>query len=105
MGELVLIIDDYARVRKSLRDLFESVGFTCHEAENGAEAVKHASDVKPDIIILDFSMPRMNGLEAAPLLRKSLPRTPIILYSVHTNQTLANLATNGVISAVVSKQE
>ncbi len=79
----VLLVDDFASVRIILREMFERAGFSvCAEAENGAEAIVLAEMHKPDLIILDHSMPIMGGLEAAPTLRRILPTTAIILFSI-----------------------
>ncbi len=84
VGKTVLIVDDNATIRKILADAFLSDGFkTCGEAENGKEAIELARQIKPDVITLDLSMPIMNGLEAASELRKILPNTPIILFTLH----------------------
>ena len=71
----VLLVDDSATVREAVRPLFDShPNFeVCGEAEHGREAVEKAPSLRPDLIILDLSMPVMNGLEAAPLLIKILP--------------------------------
>ena len=52
-----------------------------HEAVDGADAVDKAKNSNPDLIILDLSMPRMNGLDAATILKSDLPETPIILFT------------------------
>ena len=57
----------------------------CGEAIDGLDAIDKAQTLKPDLIILDASMPRMNGIEAAPKLKKLLPETPIILFTFHEN--------------------
>ena len=65
-------------------EAFISSGFdSCVHAENGAHALVQAEKVKPSVIILDLSMPVMNGLEAAPRLRQILPETPIVLYTLY----------------------
>ena len=84
---------------------FESAGFSCSEAENGAEALAAVEKSKPDLIVLDLSMPVMNGLQAAPLLRKKVPQAPILMYTMHVTKELAHLATEVGVSAVVSKDE
>ena len=104
MTKSVLLVDDHELVRSLLRESFESAGFVCGEAENGAHAVAQAEQLRPDLIVLDLSMPVMNGLEAAPLLKKKLPRTPIILFTMHTSEVLTQVATAAGIAAVVSKQ-
>lgn len=101
----VLLIDDSAAVRKSLCTMFESIGFECSESENGAEAVQHAGRLKPDLIVLDFSMPVMNGLEAAPLLKKILPLTPIIMFTLFANPEFAKKAVAAGVTALCGKDE
>jgi DNA-binding NarL/FixJ family response regulator len=75
----VLLVDDNSVVRSLVRQLFElEPDFEISgEAENGRDAVEKAENLKPDVIILDLSMPVMTGLDAAPLLRKLLPDTRI----------------------------
>jgi DNA-binding NarL/FixJ family response regulator len=81
----ILIVDDFEPMRKAVRALFESEsGFdVCGEAVDGYDAIQKAQELKPDLIILDLSMPRMSGIEAAPILKKMLPQTPIILLTSH----------------------
>ena len=85
MSNRVLLVDDNELIRKTTREMFESAGYICDEAENGAEALDRVSIFHPDLIVLDLAMPVMNGLEAAPLLRKKLPFTPIILFSLYAD--------------------
>ena len=88
-------------------EAFVSSGFdSCVHAENGAKALVEAERVKPSAIILDLSMPVMNGLEAAPRLRQILPETPIILYMLYEPLKLveADVSRMG-ISLVASKGE
>ena len=81
-SKTVLIVDDSAAIRDELREEFTLHGFTvCAEAENGRQAIEQARDNHPRLIILDLSMPLMNGLDSAPELRKILPDSPIILYT------------------------
>jgi len=103
----VLLVDDNAVVRFSVRRLFESQpDFEISgEAENGSEAVEQAEKLKPDLIILDLIMPVMNGLDAAPLLKKLLPDTPIILFTQEQATQVERLAQAADIDAVVSKSE
>lgn len=104
MVRRVLIVDDHHVVRRGLRLAFESKGFTCGEAENGAEAVEQAEQVQPDLIVLDLSMSVMNGLQAAPLLKRRLPQTQIILLTMHATNQLGQILPAG-ISAVISKDD
>ena len=113
--KLVLLVDDNAVVRFSVRRLFESQPEfeISGEAENGSDAVQQAEKLKPNLIILDLIMPVMNGLDAAPLLKKLLPDTPIILFTQEqaTQFTqeqatqVERLAQAAGIDAVVSKSQ
>jgi DNA-binding NarL/FixJ family response regulator len=103
----VLVADDNAVVRSFVRQLFESQpDFEISgEAENGSDAVEKAEKLKPDLIILDLIMPVMTGLDAAPLLRKLLPDTPIILFTQQEGGEVERLARAAGINAVVSKSQ
>jgi DNA-binding NarL/FixJ family response regulator len=87
-----------------LHRLFLSDGFkTCAEAENGKEAIELAERIHPDVIILDVSMPVMNGSEAAPRLRQLFPKTPIILFTQFEDSLSKTDASNAGISCVLPK--
>jgi DNA-binding NarL/FixJ family response regulator len=107
MARSVLIVDDSPVVRQALRRLFASeAGFDAFaEAANGREAIQKAEDVHPDLIVMDFSMPEMNGLEATRLLRKVLPLVPIILYSAYSDALAEDDARGAGVSALVSKSD
>jgi DNA-binding NarL/FixJ family response regulator len=64
----------------------------CGEAADGQEAVEKAATLRPDLIVLDITMPRMNGLEAACAILKSRPDTPILILSVHRSRQLVEEA-------------
>lgn len=102
----VLIVDDHAHIRRATRAIFENEpGFTvCGEAIDGRDAIEKARELRPDLIILDFSMPVMNGLEAARLLKKILPDVPVIMLTAHENAFSELVARAAGISAVVSKE-
>jgi two-component system nitrate/nitrite response regulator NarL len=103
----VLLVDDSATVRRAVRPLFDShpkfrvVG----EAEHGREAVEIAPKLQPDLIVLDMSMPVMNGLEAAPLLVKHLPRVWIILFTSYYLPEVERLSRAAGIHAIVPKDK
>jgi DNA-binding NarL/FixJ family response regulator len=103
----ILIVDDNFGVRSLVRQLFElEPDFEISgEAEDGRAAVEKAESLKPDLIILDLSMPVMTGLDAAPLLRKLLPDTRIILFTVQEGPEVEQLARAAGIHAVVSKNQ
>jgi two-component system, NarL family, nitrate/nitrite response regulator NarL len=101
----VLLVDDNAMVRSAMRPLFDSHSKfeVCGEAEHGREAIEKASNLRPDLIVLDMSMPVMNGLEAAPLLVKILPNVSLILFTTHDFPELQQVAHAAGIHAVVLK--
>lgn len=83
MAKTVLVADDSASVRLTVRLLLERrhKRLVVREAVDGADAVEKARKSKPDLILLDLAMPRLNGAEAATLLKKDSPETPIILFT------------------------
>ena len=105
MPKCILLVDDNAAIRQTLRTVFEETSGweVCGEAENGREAIEKARKLKPDLIVLDLSMPIMSGLEAAPVLRRMLPTVPIILFTLHGSKFLERDARSAGVTAVVSK--
>jgi CheY-like chemotaxis protein len=101
----IFVVDDSSSVRSMVRQLFESET-NCEivgEAENGRDAVAKAAFAKPDLIVLDLNMPVMGGLDAAPFLRKVLPDTRLILFTVSQGQEVEQQALAAGIQTVVSK--
>jgi CheY-like chemotaxis protein len=80
----VLIADDSASVRVSVRLLLESrhKELVVREAVDGMDAVEKAKKSKPDLILLDLAMPRLNGAEVAAVLKNEMPETPVILFTL-----------------------
>jgi DNA-binding NarL/FixJ family response regulator len=102
----VLLIDDGDAVRDVIRIFLEKRGFqVCGEAADGVEAIEKAKALKPDLIILDLAMPRMNGIEAASILSSIMPSVPIILLTMYGDFMGASLAAATGIKAVVSKTD
>src|SRR5260370_17925650 len=86
----ILIADDHDLVRRGVKALIESPpGWEiCDEAHTGREAVAKAEQTKPDVVILDITMPELNGLEAAKSIQKVSPGTEILILSVHNSDHL-----------------
>jgi two-component system chemotaxis response regulator CheY len=101
----VLIVDDNAYIRQALCELFqrEADFEVCGEAENGKEAIEKGQELRPDLIVLDLSMPVMNGLDAARILKRLMPTVPLIMYSAFGDRLVENQARLIGISEVVSK--
>ena len=80
----ILIADDHEAVRRGLRSAVVSAGWDlCGEAAHGKEAVEKVQELNPDLIILDLSMPVMNGLDAAREIRKKAPNVKIVGFTMH----------------------
>ena len=106
MMKCILLVDDNAIVRRAIRDVFEASGYLiCGEAENGKEAIEQAEKLHPDLIVLDLSMPVMNGLEAARILKHKMPEVALILFSNYADVLHEEDARATGISAVVSKDK
>ena len=86
----VLLADDHDLMRRGIRDLLEedSSFEVCGEASNGREAVELALRLKPDVVVLDLTMPEKNGLETIQQLRKELPQTELLVFSMHDSDEL-----------------
>jgi len=107
MRKTVLIADDNAFVRTALYEIFEREPdlHVCAVAENGREAIEEACRLHPDLIVLDISMPVMNGLEAARVLRQMMPTVPLVLYSASPDAVSEQAARTIGISGLISKSE
>ncbi|HEV2520889.1 MAG TPA: response regulator transcription factor [Candidatus Acidoferrales bacterium] len=90
MALKILVVDDHDLMRLGVRALLgEHEGWEiCGEARNGREAIEKTEQLKPDIVILDITMPEMNGLEAARRIRKTFPSVEVLILSVHYSDQL-----------------
>ena len=81
----VLVVDDVESERTAVRTAIESrTKFrVCGEASNGVEAIRQANELRPDLVLMDLAMPQMNGLEAAKVLRITMPTVPVVLLTLH----------------------
>lgn len=93
----ILLADDHDIVRRGLRELLEQhAGWTvCAEAANGRDAVELAIEHRPQVTILDLTMPELNGLEATRRIRQAVPETEVLVFTMHESEELLR----GVLSA------
>ncbi len=105
MQQKVLIVDDNAYVRQSVRWAIEHdlEWQVCGEAANGAEGISAAAQMKPDIIVLDLSMPVMNGIEAARQLKRLMPNIHLLMFTSFVTPALEDAARDVGIEAFVAK--
>ena len=105
MAKTILVADDSPDIRKMLCEIFEAEEHydICAEATNGREAIDLAVKHRPELIILDLSMPVMNGLEASRELKRIMPSIPIILFTLYGDIENRALAADFLVDKVVSK--
>src|ERR1700736_6618793 len=99
----ILVADDHESVRKGVCVILGARGDieVCGEAANGREAIDKAQALKPDLIILDITMPVLSGIDAAEAIRKTLPNVPILFLSMHqSRQIIAEAKRLGVLGYV-----
>lgn len=102
----ILLADDHAVFRQSVRLILERASFhVIAEASDGAEAVRLAARFNPDIAILDFSMPELNGIDAAEKIRDICPVTRTILLTMHEGRQYTNEALHAGMLGVVLKSQ
>jgi two-component system, chemotaxis family, chemotaxis protein CheY len=100
----VLVVDDSETTRRILRVLLSSRDWSiCGEAENGRSGVEKFEELKPDVVVLDFVMPDMDGIETAKLMSRSNPKVPIILFTIRGIEGIARSARAAGIRAIVRK--
>src|SRR3981081_2344527 len=101
----ILIVDDSAEVRHVVRTFLErdTALTVCGEAPDGLDAIKKAQALRPDLVLLDLSMPGMNGIETAMVLRRLLPKMHIVLFSNYPDELGTTLASAVGIDLVLSK--
>jgi two-component system chemotaxis response regulator CheY len=107
MAKSVLIVDDNEIIRRNLRRLFKKNEnwIVCAEAVNGRDALEAAEKFHPDFVVLDFSMPVMDGLEAAPKLKDISPKAPIVMLTAFKDKYLEERAYKVGVSWVLSKTD
>jgi two-component system chemotaxis response regulator CheY len=100
-----MIVDDHAIIRRMLRTVFEAEDLQVSDAKDGAEGVRKAQESKPSLIILDLSMPVMNGLEAARALKLLMPHVPLLMFTNNAGAAIEKEARSAGIAAVICKSD
>lgn len=102
----VLIVDDTDHVREMLAEMLALDGFdVVGRAASGAEGIELAAKGQPDVVIMDYKMPRMDGITATRAIREADPDVPVILYTAYLDADLEGLARAAGVSACVGKIE
>lgn len=107
MSKHILLVDDSETCRKVTRLFIESQFDleVCGEAVDGLDAIEKARALKPDLVVLDLAMRRMNGLESASQLKAMMPRVPIVLFTMYSDILSHDLAMHMGADVVVSKPD
>jgi len=107
MSKIILVADDNEIVRREICRLLlrETECEVCGEAEHGLDAIEKAQQLHPNLIILDLSMPVMNGIDAARILRLRMPTVPIIMFTSYTSTFLEEEMRSAGVTEVVSKSD
>jgi DNA-binding NarL/FixJ family response regulator len=90
----VLIVDDHAVIRRGVQGILSTYPEwdLCGEADNGQDAIRLAGELTPEVIIMDVSMPGMNGLEATRIIHDVLPETKVLLLTLHSSSEFVRSA-------------
>lgn len=107
MGVRILVVDDNPSVRHYLRAILEQRNSwqVCGEARTGAEAMRRVIDAPPDLILLDYQMPDLNGVDLARQIGEIFPRIPILMVTLHLSKQLADAARSVGIRGACAKQD
>jgi DNA-binding NarL/FixJ family response regulator len=107
MSKRILIVDDSDTVRKVIRLFLEThTGLeVCGEAGDGVDGIEKAKQLRPDLVLLDLAMPRMNGAEAASVMKGQRPDVPIVLFTIHGEMMGRSMTSAVGVNAVLSKSD
>ena len=103
----VLIVDDHAFIRRGVQGILKSYPDwqLCGEADNGNDAVRMTSELNPEAIVMDVSMPGLNGVEATRAIRKTNPNVKILLLTLHESSELVRTAFQAGINGYLLKTD
>jgi DNA-binding NarL/FixJ family response regulator len=102
----VLIADDHEIMRRGIRSVLESRGdIEVYEAENGKEAIDKTHELQPHLVILDVSMPVLDGFSVAREIKKAFPQMPILIFSLDRTEVFTEVAKKIGVSGYLSKND
>jgi len=102
----VLIADDHEIMRRGIRSVLESRNdIEVHEAENGKEAIDKTHEIQPHLVILDVSMPVLDGFSAAREIKKAFPQIPILIFSLDRTEAFTEVAKKIGVNGYISKND
>jgi two-component system invasion response regulator UvrY len=103
----ILIVDDNPAVRRYLRAILEQQESwqVCGEARTGAEALHYVLQAPPDLVVLDYQMPDLNGVDIARQISEMFPKIPILLVTLHLSRQLADAARDAGVRGACAKQD
>ena len=103
----ILIVDDSNFERNVIRRAVENLTRfrVCGQAANGVEAIAKALEFRPDLVVMDLAMPLMNGVEAAMVLRNTMPKVPIVLFTLYAEQLRGAISPGFGVTLIVSKTD
>jgi DNA-binding NarL/FixJ family response regulator len=101
----ILLVDDFEVVRTGLKNLLggHDKWEICGEAENGRQAIDKVDQLSPDLVLLDVTMPVMNGFEAAKEIRRRAPATKIVIFTMHESSRMEEEAKRAGADAYLAK--
>jgi len=103
----ILLVDDNPAVRRYLRAILEQQESwrVSSEARNGAEALHNVLESPPDLVVLDYRMPDLNGVEVARQISQMYPKIPILMVTLHLSRQLADAAREAGVRGACAKQD
>jgi two-component system invasion response regulator UvrY len=103
----ILIVDDNPAVRRYLRAILEQqeAWQVCGEARTGAEALHYVLQAPPDLVVLDYQMPDLNGVDIARQISEMFPKIPILMVTLHLSRQLADAARDAGVRGACAKQD
>jgi DNA-binding NarL/FixJ family response regulator len=103
----ILLVDDNPAVRRYLRAILEQQDTwrVCGEARTGAEALHQVLEAPPDLVVLDYQMPDLNGVDVARQISEMFPKIPILMVTLHLSRQLADVARQAGVRGACAKQD